>query len=568
MFRHRWNAFTRRDINANLAAWQNWLDSGWGSRRKVIMGDRINEETALTIPTVLACTKIIAETVGTLPCTLYKPDGRGGRLVADTEDEYYLMHDAPNDNDTACDFHENYLTSLILNGNGYAWTPHNDRGRVIAVWPLPDRAVNIRVVKGVVTYQTYAITGNESILFNGYDMFHTKVFSRNGINGSSLVRMAAELFGQSLGQNEFSSAVYKNGATVSGIVSTDYEFNNQEDADSLKAQLREQYAGTENAGKMMYLPYNLKFQPITMTPEDMLMVEQMKLTIRQVAALFGVPSHMLQQIEKGTFNTVEQQGQEFIQLCLRKWCVRYEQSMNIRLLNKGQRQRGLHFKFDLDDLLRGDTAARAAFYTVMLAQGVFTRNEVRIAEGKNPLDGLDEPLSPMNYQSQADAAAGSGDNAAEEDAETAPAKGKKDKQKTGSDGAKTPQAKGKRGAVVAHQAAIEVSEEVLTEAIEQIFRTEQKFIERNRALPADEQKQHLQKSYAGHRKYAAQRLEKPLARMHRLNGLDMTDEKLDQASALVANWYGATAIQAKGEVIFSDVVNGAREAVLQLIGAE
>ena len=570
-FRHNFGKFIKRDngVNARLASWSSWLDGGRGGR-KVIVGDRIDEPTSLTVPTVLACTKIIAETVGTLPCVLYQPDGRG-RVPAFKEDEYSLMHDAPNDRDTACEYHENVLTSLILNGNSYAYCEQNDRGRNTAVWPLQNEQVNVRIVNGQVAYSTYAIDGTQSILFNGYDMFHTKVFSRNGVTGSSMVRQAAELFGQSLCQNEFGSSIYKNNATISGVVSTDYDFSDTSEMDNLRDQLKKSYAGSENAGKVMFLPYNLQFKPITMTPEDMMMVETMKMTIRQIAALFGVPSHMLQQIDKGTFNTVEQQGLEFIQLCIRKWCIRYEQSMNQRLLNQGQRQRGLHFKFDLRDLLRGDTASRSTYYNGMLVNGVMTRNEVRILEDMNPIDGLDEILTPMNYSAtpeDSDDESVDVEDDPNEDGGSAPKKAKKVKAAPASSPAVVAQqptkpktTPAKKTARAWHVDGIEVAEEVLTEAIADIMRKEHIVIQKQDAGA-------INKFYSGHRKYVAAKIEKPLSRVCRLQEVEMTQVMLDAASSQVAQWYAAARSQAKGDLILDELVNGAAETVLQLVGAE
>ena len=39
---------------------------------------------------------------------------------------------------------------------------------------------------------------------------------------------------------------------------------------------------------------------------------------------------------------------------------------------------------------------RANFYQVMVTLGIFTRNEARVFEDLNPLEGLDEPLTPLN----------------------------------------------------------------------------------------------------------------------------------------------------------------------------
>jgi phage portal protein BeeE len=69
--------------------------------------------------------------------------------------------------------------------------------------------------------------------------------------------------------------------------------------------------------------------------------------------------------------------------------------LNRKLLREDEK--GIYYtKFNLEGLLRGDSAARAAFYNTAVTLGILTRNEVRELEDRNPLIGLDEPLTPLN----------------------------------------------------------------------------------------------------------------------------------------------------------------------------
>ena len=56
----------------------------------------------------------------------------------------------------------------------------------------------------------------------------------------------------------------------------------------------------------------------------------------------------------------------------------------------------LDVEFDFNILLRGDMAARGTYYHQGIGDGWLTRNEARAREGLDPLDGLDEPLQPLN----------------------------------------------------------------------------------------------------------------------------------------------------------------------------
>ena len=53
-------------------------------------------------------------------------------------------------------------------------------------------------------------------------------------------------------------------------------------------------------------------------------------------------------------------------------------------------------KFDLNGLMRGDTAARSEWYRTSIQNGIHSRNEIRQMEGYPRLEGLDDMLYPSN----------------------------------------------------------------------------------------------------------------------------------------------------------------------------
>ena len=56
----------------------------------------------------------------------------------------------------------------------------------------------------------------------------------------------------------------------------------------------------------------------------------------------------------------------------------------------------LFAEFDTRYLMAGSMRDRSQWARTMAEMGIYTRNEIRDEEGKDPLPGLDEPLTPMN----------------------------------------------------------------------------------------------------------------------------------------------------------------------------
>lgn len=560
-FRHNLQGLVKRAANlAGLNRWDQMTEYTFYGGRKNILGDKINNSSALTVPVFLACAKIIAETVGSLPLPLLMPD-RGGFKHATKEDEYILFHDGPNDNDTPQEFFENYITNALLTGDGMAWIDRNDRGRCDAIWPIPTDRISIRTVDGVVTYVTSMVTGKPKALINGLDMFHTKVFSRDGIRGTSIVRMASEIIGQSMGQGEYLSGLYDNGASPRGSLQTDREMTD-EDIKTLREDFTKEYVGAANAGKPLILPFNLKYSAITLSPSDMAIVESMKGTDRQVCAILGVPTYMVGILDRATFNNVEQLSIQFVQQCLRKWCNRIEQSANKRVLNSGQRQRGLKFEYNLDDLLKGATKDRMEGYFQCVSTGIFTRNEVRVKEGLNPVPGGDVLLLPAGVM--ADPSASDEENAnpdADDDSDGSGAK--KEDNVLGGQPAPAPQKTPKKPAKKSRTGRIDLAEEVLGEVINKIFTKEVAVNERAATQELEERKKTIDKFYATHRQYCSKQLEKALARCYRESGKEMTAADLDAAATKTCQWNIA---QVGREWNFEESAKGLTEVILDMGG--
>ncbi|GIN60527.1 portal protein [Robertmurraya siralis] len=112
-----------------------------------------------------------------------------------------------------------------------------------------------------------------------------------------------------------------------------------------------------------------------------------RITRSRVANVFNVPASFLNDSEGGAFGSNEQQMIQFVNMTLLPIVRQYEHEFNRKLLTKADRLSGLYFKFNLGGLLRGDTAARTAFYQAMLRSGGMKPDEVRRLEDLPPLGG-------------------------------------------------------------------------------------------------------------------------------------------------------------------------------------
>ncbi|RZK25911.1 MAG: phage portal protein, partial [Hymenobacter sp.] len=155
----------------------------------------------------------------------------------------------------------------------------------------------------------------------------------------------------------------------------------------LRANFNSIYAGAENAGKVAVLEQGLKFKAISLPPADAAFLDTRKFTRQEIASIFRVPLHKIQDLERSTNNNIEQQGIDYVQGTLQPWLVNFEQEYRLKLLRASEVDTH-YFKHNLGALLRGDSAARAIYYGKMTDIGVMSINEVRELEEMNDIGEL------------------------------------------------------------------------------------------------------------------------------------------------------------------------------------
>ena len=376
-----------------------------------ISGKTVNETTALQISAVFACCKILAESVACLPLHVYQQDGKGNKTLATKHPLYYLLHDSPNPEMTAYTFKENTMLHLLLNGNSYSQIVIRD-DRIIGLYPLISNRMTVkRDDSGEIVYTYRPSTGEnthmkkpEEVTLRRQDVLHIPALGFDGVIGFSPIAMARNAIGVAIATEEFGAKFFENGARPSGVLEHPDTVKN---FDKLREEWQKVYGGSQNAGKVAILEEGMKYQQISIPPNDAQFLDTRKFQIAEIARIFRVPLHMLNELDRATFSNITQQSLEFVVYTLTPWLVRLEQSFNKSLFNEAER--GKYFvKFNVEGLLRGDYETRMRGYQIALQSGIMSVNEVRELEDFNAIPaeaGGDLHLVNGNVTKLADAGA-------------------------------------------------------------------------------------------------------------------------------------------------------------------
>jgi HK97 family phage portal protein len=345
-----------------------------------LAGGYVNERTALQASAVLACVRVIAETIASLPLHTYERT-KTGTDRAYAHPMYALLHDEPNPEMTSYTFRETTMTHLLIWGNSYSQIIRNGRGQVVGLYPLlPSKMVVDRDDTGRLMY-TYLDRKGVSIPLLPQDVLHVPGLGYDGIVGYSPIALAKNTIGLNLAAEEYGSRFFSNGATPAGALTHPATVK---DPAKLRAAWNAAYAGVANAGKVAILEEGMKFQQIAVPNADSQFLETRKFQVEEICRLYRVPPHMIGMLDKATFSNIEHQGIEFATHTVRSWAVRTEQAYN-RSLFTAEEKKKFFTGFNMDGLLRGDYKSRMEGYSIGIQNGFLCPNDVRGLENMNPI---------------------------------------------------------------------------------------------------------------------------------------------------------------------------------------
>lgn len=381
----------RRQASLFSPAWQDVVIGMPSSS-----GVTVTPESSLCYTAVLACVRVLAEGVASLPCILYERFDVGGhdaKRRARSHQVYRLLHDAPNGVMTALEFFEVGMAHALLWGNFFAEIEWSPRGQVLGLWPLPAWRVTPGWSREGKSYRLQ-IDGQADTVLSDYQVLHVPGFGYDGVSGRSMISLAREAIGLGLAAERYGGSVFGSGVVPGGVLEHPGQLS-----DEAYKRLQESWSGRHqglaNAQRLAILEEGMKYDKVGIPPEDAQFLETRRFQRSEIAGIFRVPLHMIGDLERATFSNIEQQSTEFLTNSLAPWLRRWEQRVDRSLLVGRERER-FYAEFLVDALLRGDTATRYAAYATGRQWGWLSVNDIRARENMNPVDGGDEYLVPLN----------------------------------------------------------------------------------------------------------------------------------------------------------------------------
>ena len=376
---------------ATAGSWRSWfpmIREGFAGawQRNV----EIRTENVLTFAAVYACVTLISSDVGKLRVKLIKEDDNGIWSEVDGNSPFWPVLREPNHYQTRIQFFQHWMLSKLIHGNTYTLKERDRRGIVVAMHVLdPTRCRPLVAPDGSVYYaigqdnlsqvlDAHAVLPASEII---HDRMSTLYHPLCGVSPISACGLAAV---QGLKAQEHSTNFFENGASPGGLLTFPTQINEEQAAD-LQRMWEENFSGN-NYGKVAVLSNGLTYTPLKMVSAvDAQFIEQLKWTAENVCTAYMVPPYKVNVGPPPAYNNVEALDQQYYGQCLQIHLESIE-----ALLNKGLSLGDFGTRFEIDDLMRMDTATLVS--TLDSGKNIYTPNEQRKRLNLPPVTGGDDVL--------------------------------------------------------------------------------------------------------------------------------------------------------------------------------
>lgn len=360
-------------------------------------GLRVSSQTALTYAAVWRAIHLVSSALAKMPLNvLMRVGANKDRDI--THPAYYLVKRKPNEFTTAFLFKQTLQAHVLIHGNAYAFIERNGDADPTALLILsPTDTYPVRA-GGQLWYVT--TVNGEPHKLAAANVLHIKGLGFDGMLGYSVIAKARESLALGMAASKFGLHFFKNGVRASGILM--YPGKMKPDAvDHLRHNWEKMQTGLSNAARLIILQDGVKFQQLTIPPNEAQFLETRQHEVRDVANWFGVPSHKLGDKEGQAYNSLEQENQSWLDDSIDPWAVNWEEELSDKLLTEKEKRADSHYcAFERKALVRADMTARGAFYEKALKNRWMLPDEVRAREDMNPLpNGDGQKLLPLPNES-------------------------------------------------------------------------------------------------------------------------------------------------------------------------
>jgi HK97 family phage portal protein len=348
-------------------------------------GVRVTQKRALGYPAVWRAVNLISGDVGKMPMFVYKLSGEN-KDVDRVHPAYRLLRYKANEFLLAYHLKQILTFHALIRGNGYGYIDRLANGNPLDITVLdPDKTEPVRV-DGKVWY-LYGKGDNLATYrrIPAADVIHIRGLGYDGLMGYPVLDLLRESIGAAIAARDHAARYFRNGARPGGVLEHPGKLSA-----GARQNMRESWErihkGIDNAHKVAILEEGTKYTGFSANASDAQLLENREFDAREVANIFGVPTHKLGDPSKVAYNSLEQENQSYYDDTLSRWLRLWADECGDKLLSDREKLAESHcIDFDYQELARADLAAQTAYASAALQYGWENIDGIRAMFGKNPI---------------------------------------------------------------------------------------------------------------------------------------------------------------------------------------
>lgn len=388
--------------------------TGWPGSLTIpsISGITVTPQTALSFTAYYAGLHVISEDLASLPIAVFKRKSSGGSKLMRGHPITQRFDRCPAGDSkemSSMQWREAYIAHAIGWGNGYAEIDWSNGGEFLGLEMLHPNSVtpkrkeyrNPQTRRRDLYYEVMstegAMRGQTTVKIPPDRMLHLACVGSNGIVGYSPVALAREAIGLGKAAEQFGASLFGNGAIPKGFLTHPGKLKPEARA-NLRDSWNAVHQGSANANKVAVLEEGVTWTNTQINPDDAQFLLTRAFQRIEIASILRLPPHKIGDYSNADLANIEASNLDYLMTCLRPWCIRIEECINLKLLSDEEYAAGFYVKHDMRAILRASIKERGEFYQKMFQFG-FSPNEIRELEDMNPIseeEGGDRRFRPAN----------------------------------------------------------------------------------------------------------------------------------------------------------------------------
>jgi HK97 family phage portal protein len=369
-----------------------------------VSGIHVTPETCMQAPTVQAIVGGVGRRFAAMPVQVVQKGTRRGRETRQPLPNHpaAIILNAPNAWQTRVNFWLDASSVLLRYHNFYAFKAAGKTGPIRRVVPIHPTCCQPHQTSDYdVVYKVTAAGGQRDV--EASDMIHARGAARDFLVGDSPVYDVREAIALEIAAEKFGASFFGNGAlpfiVFKFLQGKTKGFKDEADENAFLDSFQQMYTKGRQF-RAFALPPGMEISaPIDVENNKAQFLETRKYQRTVIAAAWGVPPHIAGDLERATFNNIEQQSLDIQISVILPYAMMFEAALERDLLTEDDRKNGVCIRFNMDAALRGDFKSRQDGLAIQRQWGIISANEWREREYMNPIDEdwADEQILPTNY---------------------------------------------------------------------------------------------------------------------------------------------------------------------------